>query len=68
MRVIVVDTAELEQDPSEASGHIGIQNIRFRIAELTGGKFEICSEAGRGTRVTIEFPRSPIEKGRRTSV
>lgn len=62
------DTAELEQDPSEASGHIGIQNIRFRIAELTGGKFEICSEAGRGTRVTIEFPRSPIEKGRRTSV
>jgi signal transduction histidine kinase len=33
--------------------------ISFRLTEMMGGKLEIASELGRGTRVTIAFPCEP---------
>lgn len=39
------------------SSHIGIRNIRFRIGVLTGGKLDIQSSPGKGTKVTVYFPK-----------
>ena len=35
----------------------GLQGLRDRV-EATGGRFELDSEPGRGTRITAEIPRS----------
>ncbi len=43
-------------DPAGRS-HIGIWNIRFRIGALTGGRLDIRSSPGKGTKVTVYFPK-----------
>lgn len=43
--------AELQKEKS-----VGIRNIRFRLEHLVGGTFEIESEIGKGTTVTITIP------------
>lgn len=45
------DMAELQKEKS-----VGIRNIRFRLEHLVGGTFEIESEIGKGTTVTIKIP------------
>jgi signal transduction histidine kinase len=40
--------------PGPNEGHFGLQGIRERINRL-GGKIEITSEMGRGTKVTVEI-------------
>lgn len=35
--------------------HFGINNIRYRIANTINGTFEIKSEIGKGTKVTVTF-------------
>ncbi|MDD5749034.1 MAG: response regulator, partial [Actinomycetota bacterium] len=40
-------------------GHLGIASMKER-AELLGGKFQVRSEKGRGTVVTLEFPLRQI--------
>jgi len=41
----------------EESGHIGIKNVRKRLAALCGGTLTIESTPGRGTRVLIAIPK-----------
>ncbi len=38
-----------------ANGADGLQNMRQRMSEI-GGRFELESQPGKGTRVTLEFP------------
>lgn len=53
--------------------HIGLENIRFRIREITDGTLEIKSRPGEGTKVTVTLPKVseikgkgiPDEKGRK---
>lgn len=54
------DVSQLEKwDTSEqleeVSSHIGLENIRFRIKEITGGTLEISSYRGIGTKVKVVF-------------
>lgn len=42
---------------SDERGHIGLANVRSRLAVLCGGTLEISSNIGMGTTVTIEIPR-----------
>lgn len=46
------DTSEQLED---VSSHIGLENIRFRIKEITGGTLEISSYQGMGTKVKVVF-------------
>jgi len=40
------------------SGHIGIRNVRERLASLCGGTLTIDSAKGRGTTIVISIPNS----------
>ena len=51
------------ESQAESTEHIGIKNIRFRITELSGGTFHIWSEPGKGTKVTVSFPRQVFSAG-----
>ena len=46
-----------EGDKAEERSHIGIRSIRFRIGILSGGKLNIQSSPGKGTKVTVCFPK-----------
>ena len=37
--------------------HVGIRNIRERLAAMVGGKLEIESTVGAGTKVLITIPK-----------
>lgn len=41
----------------EESGHIGIQNVKKRLAALCGGTLQIESTPGRGTEVCMYIPK-----------
>ena len=43
---------------AEGHSHIGIENVRGRLAALCGGKLDIQSAAGAGTTVTITIPKA----------
>lgn len=43
---------ELDKEKS-----VGLRNIRFRLQHLVNGTFEIKSEVGIGTTVTITIPK-----------
>ena len=45
--------------------HIGLANIRFRVEELAGGSLAVASWPGKGTLVTVRFPKTEgmAEKG-----
>ncbi len=56
-RLLAVRSGEAEPDPDiPGSRGIGLSGVR-RMVELVGGKFEMRSQTGRGTRVTLKFPR-----------
>lgn len=42
-------------DGVETNSHIGLENIRFRVEEISGGSLSIESRAGAGTKVTVRF-------------
>ena len=48
-------------DPSktinDGKQHVGIENARFRIREMSDGHLNIQSEPGKGTKVTIKLPK-----------
>ncbi len=48
-------------DPSkelnDGKQHVGIENARFRIREMSGGHMDIESAPGKGTNVTIKLPK-----------
>ena len=43
-----------------AGGHLGLAGMRAR-AEKLGGRLDVRSEHGRGTRITVEIPREKAE-------
>ncbi len=43
--------------PAEESGRIGIENVRRRLADMSGGSLRIESCPGEGTLVEIRIPR-----------
>ena len=45
------------QVPDDGKLHVGIVNVRERLAQVSGGKLEIRSEPGKGTTATILLPR-----------
>ena len=47
------DVSKLE---NAESSHIGIRNVRERIEKMCGGTFDIASEIGKGTSVTVKIP------------
>lgn len=50
-------------DPETAEMHVGVQNVRTRIAALCRGDMTVKSTENVGTRVTIEIPK---KKGKRS--
>lgn len=57
----VADLRKKREWGKENFNHIGLENIRFRIAEITGGELEIHSMPGKGTKVTAVFPKKGRE-------
>ena len=49
-------------DPAATEMHVGIENVRSRVAAMCKGEITIKSTLGVGTRVTIEIPKT---KGKR---
>lgn len=49
-------TAEEREDQAKRS-HIGIRSIRFRIGIISNGTLRIESKPGKGTKVTVTFPK-----------
>lgn len=41
----------------DPSAHIGIQNVRKRLADISGATLEVRSAPNHGTQVTIRIPR-----------
>jgi len=56
-RLLAVRSGETEPDPAiPGSRGIGLSGVR-RLVEVAGGSFEVRSQSGRGTKVTLRFPR-----------
>ena len=58
-RVVVEDDGvgfDPEAPSLDGRSHTGIENVRARLDALCGGRLDIESAPGRGTRVTIEVP------------
>ena len=56
------DGKGFDTDAPAPEGHFGTVMMRER-AQVTGGKFSITSEPGRGTMVSASFPRVWVEEG-----
>jgi len=55
-RLLAVRSGEAEPDPDiPGSRGIGLSGVR-RMVETGGGTFEVRSQSGRGTKVTLSFP------------
>ena len=44
-----------EKDPGKS--HVGIQNVRERLAQMCGGSLRVESTPGTGTTVTVTLPK-----------
>ena len=49
------DPNKLPKD--QGRSHIGLRNVRDRLAQMCGGTMNIASAPGKGTRVTITIPK-----------
>lgn len=47
----------MKQEDSGSRLHIGIKNVKSRIASMSGGSVEICDNLGKGTMVVIRIPK-----------
>ena len=67
-RIMVMDNG-VGFDPAEyikdGKLHIGLENVRTRLRQMTGGKMILESEPGSGTRVTLLIPVREIELQKR---
>lgn len=45
--------------------HVGLENVRSRVASMCKGKLTVKSTIGIGTRVTVEIPKKNNRKGKR---
>ncbi|MCR4587166.1 MAG: histidine kinase [Lachnospiraceae bacterium] len=58
--IVTVEDNGVGFDPSEGKqderSHIGLENVRSRIEQMTGGTVQIESHIGEGTRVTLKIP------------
>jgi len=45
--------------------HVGLENVRSRIAAMCHGEVSVKSTVGVGTRVTMEIPKNKKKKGKR---
>ena len=52
------DPSCLDQKDDGNGSHIGLENIRFRVGEISGGSLSIQDRPGGGTRVTVVFPEN----------
>jgi len=52
-------------DFESAEKHVGLENVRSRIAAMCHGEVSVKSTVGVGTRVTIEIPKKKKKKGTR---
>lgn len=43
--------------PADGKSHVGIQNVRSRLEQMSGGRLEISSAPGRGTLARIIIPK-----------
>jgi len=48
--------------PGDADAHVGIWNVRERLRIMCGGKMDIESSPGRGTKVMISIPKEIMKK------
>lgn len=65
VRIIVSDDGlGFDPDGAQADGrtHIGIENVRYRLAAICGGTLEITSTPDQGTTVTITLPQGEGEE------
>ncbi len=51
---------KMEEDMGTKEG--GLQRVKCRLEEMTGGKLEIDSRSGAGTIVTLHIPKIPKDK------
>ncbi len=61
IQIIVTDDGvgfDTKTGPNDGISHIGIENVRSRLQMQCGGKLNIESNVGKGTRVIIEIPKS----------
>ena len=49
------DPEKQKKDPGKS--HVGLQNVRERLAQMCGGSLRVESAPGAGTAVTITLPR-----------
>jgi signal transduction histidine kinase len=45
--------------PQDGRSHIGISNVRSRLADMCHGSLTITSTPGKGTRAVITIPKDP---------
>ncbi len=48
---------DMEKPPDDARSHIGIENVRTRLAFMCNGTLEVTSEPGYGTKAYIRLPK-----------
>ncbi|UQZ90667.1 sensor histidine kinase [Deltaproteobacteria bacterium Smac51] len=61
-RITVADDGdgfEPVSDDEDGSGHVSIDNVRGRLAAMSGGSLTINSAPGRGTVAVISLPKPP---------
>ena len=54
-RMVGFDPEKQKNDPGKS--HVGLQNVRERLAQMCGGSLRVESAPGAGTAVTITLPR-----------
>ena len=64
-RVIEIIDDGVGFDTASTDMHVGLANVRGRIAAMCKGEVSVKSTVGVGTRVTIELPKDRKQKGKR---
>lgn len=60
VRITIADDGigfAVDQRPEDARSHLGIANVRSRLADMCGGTLNIESSPGSGTTAMIEIPK-----------
>ena len=53
---------DIERLSDNGRSSIGINNVKSRLKEMCGGKLEIKSMVGVGTRATVTLPRKKTDR------
>ncbi|MBR2824464.1 MAG: histidine kinase [Clostridia bacterium] len=49
---------DVSAPPKPGESHIGIENVRTRVEQVSGGSLQVKSEIGKGTTATLRIPAS----------